>query len=103
MFYDYCLFLKDEKKVVINNIYNILYAENKTENISLGDDEIDKKIKAISQAINDYKELQDPSEFDKISSQSKFVWTFFLCKWPIIEKAMFLISSLSSVFSTKYL
>ena len=65
MFYDYCLFLKDEKKEVINNIYNILSAENKTENITLGDDDIDKKIKAISQAINDYKELQDPSEFDK--------------------------------------
>ena len=36
-------FLKDEKKEVINNIYNKLHTENKTENISLGDDEIDKK------------------------------------------------------------
>ena len=63
LFYDYTLYLKDEKKEVINKIYNKLLRENKT--VSLGDDEIDKKIKAIAQAINDYKELQEPSEFDK--------------------------------------
>lgn len=65
IFYDYSLFLKDEKDEVINNIYNMLLSDNKTENISLNDNDIEKKIKAISQAINDYKELQEPSEFDK--------------------------------------
>jgi hypothetical protein len=62
--YDYSLYLKDEKEVVINNIYNILIYEKKiinTDNLTKSDD----KIKAISEAINKYSELQNSTYFDE--------------------------------------
>ena len=65
IFYDYSLFLKDENEIVINNIYKKLLEENKTENLNSKDISLDNKIKAICEAINNFKELQDPSYFDQ--------------------------------------
>ena len=61
IFDDYSLFLKDDKDVVINNIYNKLLNENKIGNKNINREE---KIEAICTAINGFKELQDPSYFD---------------------------------------
>ena len=65
IFYDYSIFFKDDKDVVINNIYDKLLneskIENKTENKNINREE---KIKAICTAIDGFKELQDPSYFD---------------------------------------
>ena len=64
IFYDYSLFLKDEKDVVIDNIFNKLSLKY---NYALKDNEkndTQKKREAINIIINKYEELQDPSFFD---------------------------------------
>ena len=65
IFYDYELYLRDEKNIVIDNIYNNLSVkynesvvpEDKKNNVK-------EKINAIKYFINKYEELQDPVYFD---------------------------------------
>ena len=61
--YDYSLYLKDEKEIVINNIYNILLNEKKINNTNIKTKK--DKINAISEAINKYEELQNLTYFDE--------------------------------------
>ena len=65
IFYDYELYLRDEKEIVIDNIYNNL---SKKYNESIVPDDkknnIKEKINAIKYFINKYEELQDPAFFD---------------------------------------
>ena len=65
LFYDYSLFLKDDKEIVIDNIYKKLLKEKKILNDEKNEiKNKEEKIKAICNSINDFKELQDPSYFD---------------------------------------
>ena len=65
IFYDYELYLRNEKEIVIDNIYNNLsikynesvVSEDKKNNVT-------EKINAIKYFINKYEELQDPTYFD---------------------------------------
>jgi hypothetical protein len=65
LFYNYSFFLKDENEVVIDNLYNILYKEKKIENKSSNNLSFNEKINAICNSINNYKELQEPSDFEE--------------------------------------
>ena len=65
IFYDYELYLRDEKEIVIDNIYNNLSKEyNETVVPEDKKNNVKEKINAIKYFINKYEELQDPSFFD---------------------------------------
>jgi hypothetical protein len=65
IFYDYELYLRDEKEIVIDNIYNNL-SKKYNESVVPEDkkNNVKEKINAIKYFINKYEELQDPSFFD---------------------------------------
>ena len=65
IFYDYELYLRDEKEIVIDNIYNKL-SKKYNESVIPDDKKNDtkEKINAIKNFINKYEELQDPNFFD---------------------------------------